>query len=82
VSERWADLDALIRRLGSLRVAADDSRATPQQRAAIESAIGQAAQTIDDMVDTPEDPKALAAARSALMLVEQAIARVVKGKAG
>jgi hypothetical protein len=82
VSERWADLDALIRKLGALRVAADDSRATADDRAAIEAAIARAAQAIDDMVDTPEDPKALAAVRSALVTVEQAIAGAIKGKAG
>jgi hypothetical protein len=82
VSERWADLDALMRRLGSLRSAANDLRATPQDRAAIEEAITRAAQSIDAMIDTPQDGKSLAAARSALIAVEELVARSVKGRAG
>ena len=82
MAERWADVDALMRRLGGLRVAADDARATPADRAAIETAITQAAQSLDDMIETPEDQKALAAARSALMIVEQMIAHAVKQRAG
>ena len=82
VSERWADLDALMRQLGALRAAADDARATPHDRAAIEKAITQAAQSIDGMIDTPQDAEALAAARSALFAVEELVARAVKGRAG
>jgi hypothetical protein len=82
MAERWADLDGLMRKLGALRVAADDSRATADDRAAIETAIAQTAQSIDDAIDAPDDPKALAAAGSALMIVEEAIARAVKGRAG
>jgi hypothetical protein len=71
-----------MRRLGALRAAAEDSRVMSDDRAAIEAAIGRAAQSIDDMVDAPEDPKGLAAARAALMRVEELIARVVKERAG
>jgi hypothetical protein len=82
VSERWADLDARMRQLGALRAAADDARATPHDRAAIEEAITNSAQSIDGMIDTPQDVKALAAARSALIAVEELVARAVKGRAG
>ena len=82
MSERWADLDALMRKLGAPRAAADDARATPHDRASIEQAITRAAQSIDGMIDTPQDPKALAAARSALMAVEELVVRAVKGRAG
>ena len=82
MSELWGDVDALMRRLGSLRRAADDARATPHDRAAIEDAIGNAAQAIDSMIDTPQDAKALAAGRSALMVAEGLIAGAVKGRAG
>jgi hypothetical protein len=82
VSERWADLDALMRQLGALRAAADDARATSRDRAAIEKAITNAAQSIDGMIDTPQDAKALTAARSALFAVEERVARAVKGRAG
>jgi hypothetical protein len=81
VSERWADLDALMRQLGALRAATDDARAMPHDRAAIEEAITNAAQSIDGMIDTPEDAKALAAARSALIAVEELVAGAVKGRA-
>ena len=82
MAKRWSDLDAVMRRVCGLRVAADDARATLADRAAIETAITQAAQSLDDMIETPEEQKALAAARSALMIVEQMIAQAVKPKAG
>lgn len=82
MSELWADLDALMRQLGALRAAADDARATPHDRAAIEKAITKAAQSIDGMIDTPQDPKSLAAARSALIAAEELVAPAVKGRAG
>jgi hypothetical protein len=71
-----------MRQLGALRAAADDARATSRDRAAIEAAITKAAQSIDGMIDTPQDAKALTAARSALFAVEERVARAVKGRAG
>ena len=78
----WGDVDALMRRLGGLRRAADGARGAPPQRAAIEEAIVNAAQAIDSMIETPQDSKGLAAARSALMVAEGLIAGAVKGRAG
>jgi hypothetical protein len=71
-----------MRKLGALRVAADLSRATPQDRAAIEEAIARAAEAIDAMIDTPQDAKRLADARGALMTAEGLVGRAVKGRAG
>jgi hypothetical protein len=82
VSERWGDVDALMRKLGSLRAAADAARTTPQDRAAIEQAITRTPEAIDAMIDEPQDTKALAAARSALMTAEGLIGRAIKGRAG
>lgn len=82
MSDLWGDVDALMRTLGGLRRAAADARVTAGDRAAIEGAICDAAQAIDSIIDTPQDAKALAAARSALMVAEGLIAAGVKGRAG
>ena len=80
--EKWADIDALMRRLRAIRAAADDVRAADADRADIERAITEAAQAIDGMIDTPQDAKAIAAARSSLFVVEEMIAKAVKRQAG
>jgi hypothetical protein len=57
MTERWGDVDALMRGLGSLRAAADGARATPHDRAVVEEAITVAAEAIDGMIDTPAEPR-------------------------
>jgi hypothetical protein len=80
MSERWVDLDALMRRLGALRAAADDARVKTDDRTAIDDAINKAAQAVDEIIDAPQDATGLAAARSALMVAEELVARAVKGR--
>lgn len=73
-------MDALIRQLGAVRGAADSASVAADSRVAIEAAIASAAEAIDATIDTPQDPKALATARAALMTAMELVSRAAKGR--
>jgi hypothetical protein len=69
-----------MRQLGAVRNTADSASVAAGARPAIEAAIVAAAEAIDATIDMPEDPKALAAARAALMAAMELVSRAAKGR--
>ncbi len=73
MASEWTALDTLIRDLGTLRSAADGVRASATAKAAIETAIREAAQAIDLTIDSPTNRERLAGAREALQVAAEVI---------
>ena len=62
----WAEVDTLIRELGVVRSAFDETRASETAKAGIAKAIGAAAHAVVDTVNAPRDGEAILQARQAI----------------
>jgi hypothetical protein len=69
----WAAVDDLMRELGSVRQAASSMRAEDVAQAAVDRAIAEAAEAVNQTIDAPLDPKRLVAARDAVGVAEEVI---------
>jgi hypothetical protein len=69
----WTAVDDLLHELGSIRRIAPEVQADQYVTAALERAIGDAAQAIDFTIDAPTDAARLLAARDALGVAEELI---------
>src|SRR5947207_13460521 len=65
-ASEWTAIDDLIRDLGAVRRVASELHASAVSRAAIESAIAEAAEAVDRTIDAPRNVATLTAAREAI----------------
>jgi hypothetical protein len=70
----WADVETLMRELGSVRAAAHVLRAADAAKAAIEQAIGEATTAVLYVLDDPQDTARIARAHDAIEVVAEVIA--------
>jgi hypothetical protein len=74
MASAWAAVDDLMRELGSVRQAAISMQAAGAiATAAIDRAIGEAADAVGRAIDDPQSPARLMAARDALGVAEEVI---------
>jgi len=69
----WAAVDDLLRELGSVRHAATLLRADDVAQAAVDRAIAEAAEAVNQTIDSPRSPARLMAARDAIGVAEEVI---------
>ena len=74
MASEWTTVDAFVRDLGILRAAAGRVQAPAPAKAAIETAVREAAQAIDLTIDAPTNAQRLGAAREALVVAAAVIA--------
>lgn len=73
MSNDWAAVDDLMRELGSVRQAARLIRAESAADAAVNRAIAEAAEAVNQTIDSPRNPAKLMAARDAIGVAEEVI---------
>jgi hypothetical protein len=66
MTRNWEAVDDLMRDLGSVRRAADSLRADEAARLAMDRAITEAAEALDQTIDAPKNDERLSAARRAI----------------
>jgi 3-oxoacyl-ACP reductase-like protein len=74
MASEWTTVDTFVRDLGVLRSAASRVGAPGAPKAAIETAVREAAHAIDATIDAPTSPQGLATAREALVVAAAVIA--------
>jgi hypothetical protein len=73
MGNEWAAVDDLMRELGSVRQAASLMRAESAAEAAVDRAIAEAAEAVNQTIDSPRNPAKLMAARDAIGVAEEVI---------
>jgi hypothetical protein len=73
MASEWTMVDTFVRDLGVLRSAASRGRVPPKAKAAIDTAIREAAQAIDLTIDAPMNRERLDGARAALQVASEVI---------
>ncbi|PYQ50629.1 MAG: hypothetical protein DMF78_15250 [Acidobacteria bacterium] len=73
MASEWTTVDTFVRDLGVLRAAAVRVRASAAAKAAIETAIREAAQAIDLTIDAPMNRERLDGAGAALQVASEVI---------
>jgi LmbE family N-acetylglucosaminyl deacetylase len=74
---KWTAVDALIRALGAVRFATDAADAPHERKAAVDTAIRNAAEAINLTIGSPQSREGLSAADNAVQTARRALAAMV-----